>query len=118
MSTISSRQEKRHGHLDPILVLVSLTLILALLVFAPPPGNVHNFNSGAFGTLGSLDTGIAAGSIISFASDQQYWDANCSHGWSSDSTCDNIFRRAQSCMISLASAYCSEYDTYLQQFRK
>jgi hypothetical protein len=118
MSTISSRQEKRHAFLDPIRVLISLTLILAFLVFAPPSGNVYNFISGAFGTPGSLDTGIAAGSNISFASDQQYWDANCSHGWSSDSTCENIFRRAQSCVISLASAYCSKYDTYLQQFRK
>jgi hypothetical protein len=52
---------------------------------------------------------------VSFASDEQYWDANCSHGWLSDSRCDDIVSRAQKC-ASITSAYCSDYGVYMQQY--
>jgi hypothetical protein len=117
MSTISSKQEKRHGLVDPVYVLVFLVLILALLVPGPLTGNINNSFSGALGTPGKAPAGVSASGYVSFTSDQQYWDANCSRGWSSDSTCEDIVLRAQSCSISTASAYCSQYDTYLLQFR-
>jgi len=114
MSTIPSKQHKRH---DPTLVLTIHVLILALLVFAPQTGNLPHTISGSLATLDSSAAGISNSGEASFVADQQYWDANCSHGWSLDSTCENIVLRAQSCSISLASAYCSQYDTYLQKFR-
>jgi len=117
MSTISSKQEKSHGLVDPIYVLVFLVLILALLVLGPLTGNINNSFSGALGTLGKSPAGVSARAEVSFTSDQRYWDANCSHGWSSDSSCDNIVLRSQSCVAEVASAYCSAYADYLQQFR-
>jgi hypothetical protein len=117
MSTISSKQEKRNGLVDPIYVLVFLVLILALLVLGPLTGNINNSFSGALGTLGNAPAGVSASGHVSFTSDQRYWDANCSHGWSSDATCENIVLRSQSCVVNVASAYCSEYDLYLLPFR-
>jgi len=117
MSTISSKQEKRNGLVDPIYVLVFLVLILALQVLGPLTGNMDNSFSGALGTPGKAPAGVSASGHVSFTSDQLYWDANCSRGWSSDATCENIVLRSQSCVVNVASAYCSEYDLYLQQFR-
>src|SRR5574341_301846 len=97
MSTISSKQEKRRGLLDPTSVLVFLVLILALLVFGPFVSNTYNSIGGALGTFGSSAASVSANSNVSFAFDQQYWDANCSHGWASNSTCEDIVLRAQSC---------------------
>jgi len=52
---------------------------------------------------------------VSFASDERYWSAHCSHGWAKDSTCDGIALRAQSCEFSTVSTYCSTYKNYLLQ---
>ncbi len=117
MSTISSKQAKRHGFVDPVYVLGFLVLILALLVFGPVPGNINSSISGALGTLGHAPAEVSASAEVSFTADQQYWDANCSHGWSSNSSCDDIVLRSQSCVADVPSAYCSAYDDYLQQFR-
>ena len=117
MSTISSKQEKSHGLVDPFYVLVFLVLILALLVLGPLTGNINNSFSGALGTLGNAPAGVSASTEVSFTSDHQYWNANCSRGWSSDSTCEDIVLRSQSCVANVASAYCSAYADYLQQFR-
>lgn len=117
MATISSKQEKRHALVDPFYVLVFIVLILALLLLGPLSGNISNSISSALGVLGGAPAGVSASSDVTFASDQQYWDANCSHGWSSDSTCETIVQRVQTCSVSITSAYCSEYALYLQPFR-
>ena len=114
MSTISSRQVNRQGLIDPISVF--LILILVLLVLGPLAGNLYNSISRALGTIGNPVSDASIRSDVSFASDQQYWNASCSHGWSSDSTCEAIVLRSQACVVSVASTYCSEYDAYLQQF--
>lgn len=117
MSTISSKQEKRHGLVDPVYALVFLVLILALLLVGPFAGIASNSISGALGALSGAPVGLSDNSQVSFMADQQYWDANCTRGWSSDSTCETIVQRVQSCSISKASAYCSAYDLYLEPFR-
>ncbi len=117
MATISSNQEKRHALVNPIYVLIFLVLFVALLLLGPLSGNTSNAISGVLGVLGGAPAGVSAGSDVTFASDQQYWDANCSHGWSSDSTCETIVQRVQTCSVNTASAYCSEYELYLQPFR-
>jgi len=117
MSTISSKQAKKQGLVDPVYVLVFLVLILALVLLGPFSGNTYNSISSALGNLSSTSASLSASSNVSFTSDQQYWNANCSHGWASDSTCENIVQRSQSCVANVTSPYCSEYDAYLQQFR-
>jgi len=117
MATISSNQEKRHALVNPIYVLIFLVLFVALLLLGPLSGNTSNAISGVLGVLGGAPAGVSASSDVTFTSDQQYWDANCSRGWSSDSTCETIVQRVQSCSVSTASAYCSEYALYLQPFR-
>ena len=117
MATISSNQERRQALANPIYVLVFLILLLALVLLGPLSGNTSNSISSVLGALGGAPAGVSAGSDVTFTSDLQYWDANCSRGWSSDSTCETIVLRSQSCVASVTSAYCSEYDAYLQQFR-
>ena len=116
MSTISSKQQKRQSLLEPIAVLAILVLVLVLLALQPQAGNGSNIMSGTLGTSGRA-AGAAINSTLSFTADQRYWDANCGHGWSSDASCEAIVLRAQSCTISAASPYCSEYEAYLQQFQ-
>jgi hypothetical protein len=116
MSTISSKQAKRHGLVDPVYVLVFLVLILALLLLGPLTSNTYSSVSSVLGTLGRAPAAVSASANVSFTADQQYWDANCNHGWSSNSSCDNIVLRSQSCVAEVASAYCSAYADYLQQF--
>ena len=116
MATISSNQEKRQALVNPVYVLVFLVLLLTLLLIGPLSGNTSSSINGVLGVLGSAPAGVSAGRDVTFATDQQYWDANCSHGWSSDSTCETIVQRVQSCSVSTASAYCSEYELYLQPF--
>jgi len=117
MSTISSKQAKKQGLVDPVYVLGFLVVFLALLLYGPLMDTAESSISSALGTLGAAPAGEVASSTVTFGSDQQYWDANCSHGWSSDSTCENIVQRAQTCSLSNTSGYCSEYDVYLQSFR-
>jgi hypothetical protein len=115
MSTISSKPTKTYKPFDFISVFVFLALILTLLVI-PFTGNLYNSFNTALGPVNSTHASISTNTNYSFSADQQYWSANCSHGWSSNSTCDEIVTRSQSCSISAESAYCSEYGNYLKQF--
>ena len=117
MATFSSKQEKRQSLVDPLLVLVSIALISMLVAFGPLNGKTNSSIGNALVTQGGAADNVSTSVGVSFASDLQYWNAECSHGWTSDSTCDVLVSRTQSCSIGTGSAYCSEYDTYLQQFR-
>jgi len=114
MSTLSSKPTKAYKPVDFISAFVFLALILTLLVI-PFTGNLYNSLNIA---LGITHSSISTNANYSFSVDQYYWSANCSHGWSSNSTCDDIVARSQSCSISADSAYCSEYNNYLEQFAK
>ena len=117
MSTISPKQAKSQGLIDPIFILTVLVVILTFVVFAPS-NNLYNSVENTLGSFGNTSAGLSANRVVSFSSDQQYWEANCSYGWSSDATCDVIVQRSQSCASSVDSAYCSAYDKYLQKFIK
>jgi hypothetical protein len=114
MSTLSSKPTKTYKPVDLISVFVFLGLILTLLVI-PFTGNLYSALGTAFGGADSTTASISTNTTYSFSTDQQYWAINCSHGWSSDSTCDEIVTRSQSCSISGESAYCSAYNNYLRQ---
>ena len=115
MSTLSSKPTKALRPVDFISVFVFLALILTLLVI-PFTGNLYSSLSATLGNGNSSNASVSTGATYSFSADQQYWAANCSHGWSSNSTCDEIVVRSQSCSISAESVYCSEYGSYLKQF--
>ena len=115
MSTLSSKPTKTYRPVDLISVFVFLALILTLLVI-PFTGNLYNSLSTVLGHGSSTNTRASATLTYSFSADHQYWTTNCSHGWSSDSTCEAIVVRSQSCSISSESAYCSEYNNYVKQF--
>jgi hypothetical protein len=117
MSILSTKQQKSQGLIDPIFILFSFALVL-LLIFATSTGNMLDFLGDALGSINNAPTSLSLSNQASFAADQQYWDANCTRGWSSDSMCEEIVLRSQSCSISAGSAYCSEYATYLQQLNK
>lgn len=115
MTTVPSKRYRKQSSTDLVAALAYVLAIGALLflgarasAFYPAPGQMPGIQGGM--------NGVLAGSEASLAADAQYWDVNCSHGWSSDSTCDTIVVRTQSCEISAASTYCSEYKTYLRQF--
>jgi hypothetical protein len=117
MSIISSKQTKKQAVVEPVFVLLFLVLILALLVFAPEAGNIYDSISSALGSLGNTSTNLSGISEASFTSDLKYWDRYCNHGWSSDAVCEAIVSRTQSCSISVDSAYCSQYENYLKQYK-
>ena len=120
MAKFSSKKQKNgQGFGNPIPVLVSVTLLGTFAVFGP--FNVSFFNSininsilPSFYTPNDASTNIA----LSFTSDQNYWNNNCSHGWSSDASCDDIVSRVRSCLINKASLYCSAYESYMHGFLK
>ena len=115
MSTISSKHEKRQGFFNPDLALVSAVLIGILVVLGAFPGDAYNSLLDSPGIPGSATGGVSS-NYSSFALDEQYWNANCAHGWSSDSMCNDIVSRAQLCAADVTSAYCSDYEFYLQQY--
>ena len=116
MATYSSKQEKRQVGGNYLPVLVSVLLIGAVVILAPLNASFYSSLNGVLGTLNSADGVYTNAEVVSFTADQTYWDANCGHGWTSDATCDGIFSRVQSCMISAASPYCSSYENYMQEF--
>jgi hypothetical protein len=61
MSTISSKQARKHSLVDPMYVLVFLALILALLLLGPLSGNAYDSLSGALGALNGTSTAASAG---------------------------------------------------------
>jgi hypothetical protein len=112
MSTISSEREKRQGLINPDLALIFILLIGVSVIFGPFTGDTYNpvgIQSREAGSVSNSDD-------VSFASDEQYWDANCSHGRLSDSMCVDIVKRARLCATSFTSAYCSDYKEYMQQY--
>jgi len=115
MSTIPLKREKRQGLINPVFVLVCVLLIGALVLPGSLTTDIYNSISRVLGTPGNVSVATGSGDT-SFALDEQYWDANCSHGWASDATCDAIVSRAQSCVASIALAYCSDYENYMKQF--
>ncbi len=118
MATYSTHQEKRQGMVDPIVVLLFVTLLCALVAFGPLNGSLLGSSHGALLQGGSASE-VSLNAGTSFASNLQYWNTTCSHGWKSNSTCDALAAAAQFCVVGLGtdSAYCSQYDTYLEQFR-
>ena len=118
MSTLTSKQAERQGLVDPVLVLALLFLILTVTVVSPFSNSAASAFGNAFGSFGNISTALSGSNTVSFAYDQAYWDANCTHGWSADTTCDAIVQRSQSCSFSVDSFYCAAYETYLQQFTK
>jgi len=114
MATFSSKHEKNQSLVDPNMILVSIAIIGILVVFGPL---MNNSSHSVLLTRGGAVDNVTIRDSVSFASDLQYWDAKCSHGWTSDSACDALVSKTQSCSVGLVSAYCSEYDTYLQEFR-
>ena len=116
MATYSSKQEKRQVLGNSLPLLVSVLLIGTLVILAPLNASFYGSLNGILGTLGSANSVYDNAEVVSFTADQTYWDANCSHGWASDSTCDVISLRVQSCAISVASPYCASYENHLQEF--
>lgn len=115
MSTLSSKPTKTYKPIDLISVFVFLALIFTFLLI-PFTGNIYTSLSTALDNVDSTHANVSSTISYSFSADQQYWTSNCSHGWSSNSTCDDIVMRSQSCSVSAESAYCSEYHNYLKQF--
>ena len=113
MSILSSEQTQKNSLLvDSLFVCLVLTLILLILV--PSNWSLYGSVRTAPGSQESTHPDLLTGGNISFAADQQYWDANCNHGWSSGARCDSIVARSQFCSVSVNSVYCSEYKNYLQ----
>ena len=117
MPKFALKLKKDQGLGNPMSVLMSVTMIGAVVLMGPLNASLYNVMNGFLGTLGSADH-VNKIEEISFASDEQYWDFYCSNGWTSDSTCDAIVLRVQSCVGSIASPYCSTYENYLQEFYK
>ena len=117
MSTLSQKQARSKGIIDPIFILAVLVVILTFVVFAPA-NNLYNSAENTLGSFRKASTGLTASSVVSFSSDLQYWESNCTHGWTSDTACDVIVQRTQSCSASVDSVYCSAYDKYLQSLAK
>jgi hypothetical protein len=116
MSIISSKQAKQQNLVDVLFVCLALTLIVLVLI--PSNWNLYNSIRVAPATFDIAPVDSVSTENFSFAADQRYWDANCSHGWSSDARCDSIVAKAQSCSASVSSGYCSEYTNYLKAYNK
>jgi len=114
MSILTSKPQKRHVAVDPIFILLFSALVI-LSIFALSTGNIDYLVENAVESLGGTSVRVSVNNAPSFASDQKYWEINCTHGWSSDSLCDAIAARTQACELSAESAYCSTYKNYLLQ---
>lgn len=117
MSIITSNQQKRQSVVDPIFILF-FSVLLVLLVFAISAANGNYFIEKLLPNNDTAPAGLTLNSQVSFAADQRYWSENCDSGWSANATCDAIVARSQACSISVESAYCSSYQTYLQDFNR
>jgi len=110
MATYSSKQTKSQAIVDPILMLIWVSLLAILIASRTLQVNVHS-------SIRSISADRTTDTVVSFTTDKQYWEANCSHGWNSDSTCENIVLRAQACyvgVLDLSSAYCTQYKNYVK----
>jgi hypothetical protein len=116
MSIVTSKPQKRHV-VDPIFILFFSALVV-LTIFALSTGNIDYLVESAVESLSGPSVRVSVDKAPSFASDQKYWEANCTRGWSSDSLCNTIAARTQSCELSADSAYCSAYKNYLEMVNK
>jgi len=114
MATITSKQ-KRLTVVNPVAVLASVSLIAILVVLWSFTGNLYNLGNNNPGTFGSPSL-VSGGTNVSFVADEQYWSANCSRGWSRNSSCDDIVAHVNSCVVNLNSPYCTQYEAYMEQF--
>ena len=113
MTTIP-RKQKRLYMVSPITVLAPTTIMAVFLILWLLAGSPYSVSGNIPGTFGN--TGVVNGDVaVSFAGDVQFWDANCSHGWSANESCDAIVARANYCGLDLNSPYCMEYDAYMKQ---
>jgi len=110
MSTKSSKQQKNRGLAYLVLGLAFILVIGVLVGFSSRTATAHALSNTTLGIQSSANLDA------SFAADEQYWNAHCNHGWGSDSTCNTIVAKAQSCQINDGSSYCSEYKAYMQKF--
>lgn len=113
MSIFTSNQQKRQSVVDPIFILFFFVLVV-LLIFAFSATN-RNLVGNVLQTIEGAPAASSLSRNVSFSADQQYWAEYCDSGWSADSECDAIFARAQACTASVDSAYCSAYESYLQE---
>ncbi len=111
MTASSSKQGK-----GQISILTSIVLIGVLVIFGPLYGSMYGSIRNVLLTKSNTASEVSINDASSFASDLQDWNTRCSHGWKSDSVCDALVSKVQSCSIGTGSIYCSEYDAYLQQF--
>ena len=117
MATFSTKQEKKQGMSNQMSVLLAVAIIGAFVIFGPLNATLYNSINSVLASFDSPD-GVSVNTDASFASDQNYWSDNCSHGWDSDATCDAIVSRVQSCEVGLASDYCTSNESYIQQYYK
>jgi len=118
MPKFSSKQEKIQGFGNPMSVLLSITLIGASVMLWPLNVRFHNATEdGILWTFTSTDD-LHKSARASFAADEQYWNSKCNNGWASDSKCDAIVLRVQSCAVNVLSPYCSTHESYIQEFLK
>ena len=115
MATYSSKQEKKQGISNQMIALLVVALIGAFVIFGPLNATLYHSINNVLAIFDSPD-GVSVNTDASFTSDQNYWSDNCSHGWSSDATCDAIVSRVQSCQLSLASAYCTSNENYMRAY--
>jgi hypothetical protein len=114
MSILTSKPQKRHVAVDPIFILFFSALVV-LSIFALSTGNIDYLVEKAVESISGTFDRVSVNNALSFASDQKYWEANCTPGWDSDALCDAIAARTQACELSADSAYCSTYKNYLLQ---
>ena len=115
MATFPSKHNKKQDLIDPMVVLVSVALLSILIVFGPLNGNKYSSVPNPLVMHGNATDNTSSSVGASFASDLQYWNANCNHGWTSDSMCGALVSRTQWCSLGVGSVYCSEYRAYLQR---
>ena len=111
MSTLSSKPVRTYIPVESISIVIFLVLVISVLfalIMGSSDSSLNNFSD--------RPALLLSTSNIVFAGDLEYWNANCSHGWTagSDSTCSEIVARTQSCANSVDSAYCAEYAHYLR----
>ena len=116
MSIITSNQGKRQSIVDPIFILF-VSVLVVLLVFAFSAAN-RNLIGNVLQIHESAPAGLSLNSEVLFASDLRYWSEYCDSGWSSNSVCEAIVARTQSCAASVDSVYCATYDEYLKNLSK
>ena len=113
MPKFPSKQEKIKGFDNSISVLLSVMLIGVSLMLWPRNASFHKAMDGALSAVTSTDD-VYMTVRASFPLDEQYWDSNCNNGWISNSKCEGILLRVRSCVVNVASSYCSTHESYIQ----